>query len=244
MEGRFEDRIALQGQSTQRREVVDDVDSPTKRTQHQIPIPFLNHHIADRNRGDVVGPVPPIHPVVEAHVKACLGAEEEQVGCHRILHDGQHMARRFRSQANPGLASIGRVVQHRRPVVAPVIVHHHEHFIGVVSGNVNEGNPRPRREPLDVHGVIRPRFATVGRVLEPPIVRAHPNLALPMRARGDREDRAVVLGLRSVDGQAARECLLELGRVVGGQVWAERFPAVPPVGRMVKELAAEVQAVL
>ena len=91
---------------------------------------------------------------------------------------------------------------------------------------------------------VRPGLAAVPRHLHVAVVGAHPEDVLVLGRLRDAEDRAVVLGRRVVEGEAARLVLLLLRGVVGREVGGDALPGVALVARAEEELRGVVEGAL
>ena len=102
-------------------------------------------------------------------------------------------------------------------------------------------DPRARGEPGQVLAHVRPRLAAVARDLKIAVVGAHPDHVRVLGRLADGVHRAVVLGGRVVHRQATGLLLLQLQRIVRGQVGRDLLPRVAHVARAIQVLRAHVE---
>ena len=244
-ERRIQEGRAFVGQGPQWRQVLNHVGCTPKRPEHQVSFAFLDGHVPHRHRRHIVRPLAPVGAAVHTEVQPLFRAEEQQIRSLRILHHALGMGGNVLvvGQAFPRLAAVRGAVQVGGPIVAAVVVRHHVHLVRRMGADVNERNPRTRRQALQLGAVVRPRRTSVGGVLESSVVGAHPKLIGTRLGRRDAQNRAVVFSLGRVDGQSPARGLFQLGRIVGRQVRAQGLPRPSTVRTVVHALRTKVQTV-
>src|SRR5579872_5996224 len=92
----------------------------------------------------------------------------------------------------------------------------------------DQANALPLRHSL--RSYITPRLSAIARYVNQSVVAANPNQAALERRFHNRENGVVIFHARLVDGErSTRRHLLAL--VVARQVWTDRCPIHPAIGR-------------
>ena len=247
------------GQRPEGTHVVDHVGCAAVGRHHQVVVPGVNHQPSDRRRGKSVSPLHPRRAPVQARVQAELGAEEEQVGLHRVLLDhvdeAPHAAAGFFANADaavpahaavshaqrlPALPVVLRAVGVGRPVAASMVVVDHVGGGRVVLGRLHVGRPGRRGHAGNPIAHAGPVGTVVASELHGAVVGGDPDQTPLHGTGGDAQDRRVGFRAGGVDGEAAALGVALLLGVVGGQVRRDDLPRGALVPRAVHELGAQV----
>ena len=234
----------------QRRDVVDDPDAAAMRADDQIVRARLDRQIAHGHvRQAAALEARPVAAAVDRYPEAELGAEEQQVGLDQVFLDHVRIAAHALAvvgaeQARPGLAVVGRAIEPRLHVAKRVAVEGRIGGAGGMAARLDPAHPAVRRQARHVGDDVGPVLAAVARELQVAVVGADPDRVRVLRRLADRVDRRVHLGRRVVDGDAAAQLLLLLGRIVGREVRREALPGLALIARAEQELAADVERLL
>ena len=84
----------------------------------------MNLQIDGRHGRIALIPLLPLLPAIEAKIEPVIRTQPEQLRFNRILHDGQRMPLYllFIDNTLPLAAIVGRMKDHRPPVIAPIII--------------------------------------------------------------------------------------------------------------------------
>ena len=94
---------------------------------------------------------------------------------------------------------------------------------------MNERNPRTLGQPLQLRAVICPSLASIQGVLQSTVVRTHPQF--PERISKDNaQNGAVVFSLGRINREPTTGRLIQLFKIVGGQVRLKVFMTAPDQG--------------
>ena len=225
----------------QRLDVVEDPETAAVRPQDDIAV--LHHQVADRRIRQVLLQSRPAIAVVQRHIDAVLGAEEQEPLPHRVFADraGEVSGSDSLDDLRPGGAVVGRAEDIRLPVVHLVAVRGQERGSRSVRRLFQDAHPAELRQVR--RRDLRPGPAVIPGQMHPAVVGGDPDGVEVVLRGSDREDRGVDLRPVHVHGDEAAG-LAERLRVGVGEVGADLRPGLAIVGGEVEELRTRVEPVL
>ncbi len=146
----------------------------------------------------------------------------------------------IRRQCRPRLAEVRRLVDIRLLVTESVPVKRHVGRGPVVAAGLDRTDPRRFRNSGEIRSHVCPRPSAVERHLDIAVIGPGPHDARVLRRLADRENCAVVLGARIIGRKTSRILLLQLRRVVRGQVGTDALPRSSTVARPEQELGSDI----
>ena len=247
---RKEGRILRQQQGTQvaqRRDVIDDPDAAAMGCQHQVVVPRLDGQVADRHRRQMAAlERGPVGSGIRGDPQPELGAEEQQLRVDGIFLDHMRIAAHALQVGGADEPGPGRPV-----IMGDVDIRGHVALGMPVEGRIrgargevaglDPAHPGTGGEPGHMGGEVLPMGTAIAGQLQIAVIGADPDLSRGERRLADRVDRRVHFGRGIVDGDAARQFLQLLVRIVGREVRGNAFPGLATVRRTKQELRADVQ---
>ncbi len=118
----------------------------------------------------------------------------------------------------PGLPVVHRLENVRVHVSKRVAIERCVRHARVVQAGFHPRNPRTFRQIRNITNYIRPRFCSIARHLEIPVIGAHPDCLAVARRFADGVNRGMDFGVRIVDGHAPGFFLLLFLRIIRREV--------------------------
>ena len=132
--------------------------------------------------------------------------------------------------------------QIRTPVVAAVVIHHHESLPLVQVRHFQRRNPGIFGGIGQFIGEVLPGGAAIAGELHLTIIGAHPYHIFLKWRRVNGYDRTMIFGIGGIGGQSAGNILVHFGCIIGSQVGTDDAPGLSEVFRVMHKLRTEVYA--
>ena len=202
----------------------------------------MNFQVNGSHRRITLIPLLPLLSAIETEVQTMVGTQPQQLRLNRILHDGQRVSLHlfFIDNPPPLAAKVGCMVNHRPPIISPIIIDHHKGLSRVGCRQLYVGNPATGGGIDELGRKICPCAPAVAGELQATIIGTNPDHIAIERTRRYGQNSRMIFSPCLVDRKPAALILVLLTGIIGCEIRTEERPVLPAITAIVNKLAAIV----
>src|SRR4029077_8163210 len=240
-------RKKVRGERAPRRDIINNPDPASVRSQNKIIFTRLNREIAyGHRRESTTFELRPSISAINRNVETKLSSKKKQARFHDIFLDDMRVTsntlRILRGhERGPGFSEVSGAKSVRCHVTKGMAIEGDIGSAGVVVTGLDPAYPGVRRKAGNVSDYIIPALSSIASKLQIAIVGSHPDHVLVLGRFADGINGRMHLRGGVINRDPARLFLFLFFRVIRRQIRRNTFPVLPMVARAKEKLGADIK---